>query len=77
MLYTLHTVLQGKVTHLIGGLNRFFLNSRPSGNVDQTQGNSPRSADPWGAHPCTVGWSDLALFQIFENLHISADRVYF
>ena len=25
----------------------------------------------------TVGWSDLALFSIFENLHISADQVYF
>ena len=26
---------------------------------------------------CTVGWSDLALLSIFENLHISADQVYF
>ena len=26
---------------------------------------------------CTVGWSDLALFSIFENVHISADQVYF
>ena len=24
----------------------------------------------------TVGWSDLALFLDFENLHISADQVY-
>ena len=24
-----------------------------------------------------VGWSDLALFSIFENLHISVDQVYF
>ena len=24
----------------------------------------------------TVGWSDLALFSIFENLHIFADQVY-
>ena len=24
-----------------------------------------------------VGWSDLALFSIFENLNISADQVYF
>ena len=25
----------------------------------------------------TLGWSDLALFSIFENVHISADQVYF
>ena len=25
----------------------------------------------------TVGWSDLALFSIFESVHISADQVYF
>ena len=25
----------------------------------------------------TVGWSDLVLFSIFENLHFSADQVYF
>ena len=25
----------------------------------------------------TVGWSDLALFAIFEKLHVSADQVYF
>ena len=24
-----------------------------------------------------VGWSDFALFSIFENLHVSADQVYF
>ena len=26
---------------------------------------------------CRVGWSDLALFAIFEKQHISADQVYF
>ena len=26
---------------------------------------------------CTVGWSDLALFVIFEKLHLSADKLYF
>ena len=26
---------------------------------------------------CTLGWSDLALFAIFEKLHISADQIYF
>ena len=26
---------------------------------------------------CTVGWSELALFAIFEKLHVSADQVYF
>ena len=24
----------------------------------------------------TVGWSDIALFAIFENVHIAADQVY-
>ena len=26
---------------------------------------------------CTVGWSDLALFEIFEKLHVSANQVYY
>ena len=30
-----------------------------------------------GSWHCTLGWSDLAFFPIFENLHISANQVYF
>ena len=32
---------------------------------------------PWIRLGCVVGWSDLAPFSIFENLHISADQAYF
>ena len=28
-------------------------------------------------YKCTLGWSGLTLFSIFENLHLSADQIYF
>ena len=31
---------------------------------------------PTGQSFCLLGWSDLALFAIFEKLHVSADQVY-
>ena len=32
---------------------------------------------PPSRHHSTVGWSDLALFAIFEKLHVFANQVYF
>ena len=49
-------------------------------SVNQSEDNITVDANTASAvskDDCTIGWSDLTLFSIFENGHFAADQVYF
>ena len=58
---------------IIGIVNSYYSNKKGSLSHETSTARRNKAKK----YSCTVGWSDLALFEIVENGHIAVDHVHF